>query len=118
MNYKVKPITVAVGAVMTACLAGAAFADTEEDPFALEAAGDGYDLLAGDDAEGECGEGKCGDEGGETAATTAAMTLAPMTRATTVAMTRAMTAAMTLATTAATTRPKAKQATSEVLGAL
>ena len=65
MNYKVKPITVAVGAVMTACLAGAAFADTEEDPFALEAAGDGYDLLAGDDAEGECGEGKCGDEGGD-----------------------------------------------------
>lgn len=65
MNYKVKPITVAVGAVMTACLAGAAFADTEEDPFALEAAGDGYDLLAGDDAEGECGEGKCGDKGGD-----------------------------------------------------
>ncbi len=65
MNYKVKPITVAVGAVMTACLAGAAFADTEEDPFALEAAGEGYDLLAGDHAEGECGEGKCGDEGGE-----------------------------------------------------
>ena len=66
MNYKVKPITVAVGAVMTACLAGAAFADTEEDPFALEAAGDGYDLLAGDDSgEGECGEGKCGDEGGD-----------------------------------------------------
>lgn len=64
MNYKVKPITVAVGAVMTACLAGAAFADTEEDPFALEAAGDGYDLLAGDDSgEGECGEGKCGDDG-------------------------------------------------------
>ncbi len=66
MNYKVKPITVAVGAVMTAGLAGAAFADTEEDPFALEAAGDGYELLAGDDeAEGECGEGKCGDEGGD-----------------------------------------------------
>ena len=71
MNYKVKPITVAVGAVMTACLAGAAFADTEEDPFALEAAGDGYDLLAGDDSgegecgEGKCGEGKCGDEGGD-----------------------------------------------------
>ena len=64
MNYKVKPITVAVGAVMTACLAGAAFADTEEDPFALEAAGDGYNLLAGDDeSEGECGEGKCGDDG-------------------------------------------------------
>ena len=66
MNYKVKPITVAVGAVLTAGLAGAAFADTEEDPFALEAAGDGYDLLAGDDSgEGECGEGKCGDEGGD-----------------------------------------------------
>ena len=66
MNYKVKPITVAVGAVMTACLAGVAFADTEEDPFALEAAGDGYDLLAGDhEGEGECGEGKCGDEGGD-----------------------------------------------------
>ena len=72
MNYKVKPITVAVGAVMTACLAGTAFADTEEDPFALEDAGDGYDLLAdahgaegecGD--EGKCGEGKCGDEGGD-----------------------------------------------------
>ena len=61
MNYKVKPITVAVGAVMTACLAGAAFADTEEDPFALEAAGDGYDLLAGEHSEGECGEGKCGE---------------------------------------------------------
>ena len=66
MNYKVKPITVAVGAVMTAGLAGAAFADTEEDPFALDAAGEGYELLAGDDeGEGECGEGKCGDEGGE-----------------------------------------------------
>ena len=70
MNYKVKPITVAVGAVMTACLAGAAFADTEEDPFALEAAGDGYDLLAdAHGAEGECGEGKCGEgkcgEGGD-----------------------------------------------------
>lgn len=64
MNYKVKPITVAVGAVMTACLAGAAFADTEEDPFALEAAGDGYDLLADSHGgEGECGEGKCGDKG-------------------------------------------------------
>ena len=64
MNYKVKPITVAVGAVMTACLAGAAFADTEEDPFALEAAGDGYDLLAdAHGAEGECGEGKCGEGG-------------------------------------------------------
>ncbi len=66
MNYKVKPITVAVGAVMTAGLAGAAFADTEEDPFALDAAGDGYELLADShDAEGECGEGKCGDEGGD-----------------------------------------------------
>ena len=66
MNYKVKPITVAVGAVMTAGLAGAAFADTEEDPFALESAGVGYELLAGsDEAEGECGEGKCGDEGGD-----------------------------------------------------
>ncbi len=66
MNYKVKPITVAVGAVMTACLTGMAFADTEEDPFALEAAGDGYNLLAGDhEGEGECGEGKCGDEGGD-----------------------------------------------------
>ena len=66
MNYKVKPITVAVGAVMTACLTGIAFADTEEDPFALEAAGDGYNLLAGDhEGEGECGEGKCGDEGGD-----------------------------------------------------
>ena len=66
MNYKVKPITVAVGAVMTAGLAGAAFADTEEDPFALETAGAGYELLAGsDEAEGECGEGKCGDEGGD-----------------------------------------------------
>ena len=66
MDYKVKPITVAVGAVLTAGLAGAAFADTEEDPFALEAAGDGYDLLAGDDSgEGECGEGKCGEEGGD-----------------------------------------------------
>ena len=66
MNYKVKPITVAVGAVMTAGLAGAAFADTEEDPFALDAAVDGYELLAGDhEGEGECGEGKCGDEGGE-----------------------------------------------------
>lgn len=66
MNYKVKPITVAVGAVMTACLAGVAFADTEEDPFALEAAGDGYGLLADShDTEGECGEGKCGDEGGD-----------------------------------------------------
>ena len=66
MNYKVKPITVAVGAVMTACLAGAAFADTEEDPFALEAAGDGYNLLAGDDeSEGECGEGKCGGDDGD-----------------------------------------------------
>ncbi len=71
MDYKVKPITVAVGAVLTAGLAGAAFADTEEDPFALEAAGDGYDLLAGDDSgegecgEGKCGEGKCGEEGGD-----------------------------------------------------
>ena len=66
MNYKVKPITVAVGAVMTACLAGAAFADTEEDPFALEAAGEGYNLLAGDhEGEGECGEGKCGDDDGD-----------------------------------------------------
>jgi uncharacterized low-complexity protein len=66
MNYKVKPITVAVGAVMTACLTGAVFADTEEDPFALEAAGEGYNLLAGDhEGEGECGEGKCGDEGGD-----------------------------------------------------
>ena len=63
MNYKVKPITVAVGAVMTA-LSGAAFADTEEDPFALEATGEGYDLLAdAHGGEGECGEGKCGDNG-------------------------------------------------------
>ena len=67
MNHKVKPISVAVGAVMTIGLTAAAFAiDTEEDPFALETAGEGYDLLAGDDeGEGECGEGKCGDEGGD-----------------------------------------------------
>ena len=67
MNHKVKPISVAVGAVMTIGLTAAAFAiDTEEDPFALEAAGEGYDLLAGDhEGEGECGEGKCGDEGGD-----------------------------------------------------
>ena len=66
MNYKVKPITVAVGAVMTACLTATAFADTDEDLFALEAAGEGYDLLAGSHGEGECGEGKCGggDDGG------------------------------------------------------
>ena len=64
MNYKVKPITVAIGAVMTACLTGTVFADTEEDPFALDAAGDGYNLLADSHGgEGECGEGKCGDSG-------------------------------------------------------
>ena len=63
MNYKVKPITVAVGAVLTAGLAGAAFADTEENPFALDAAEEGYDLLADSHGEGECGEGKCGEEG-------------------------------------------------------
>ena len=81
LNRKMKPIAAAVGAAFAVSLAtGVAVAD-EADPFEAQVLAEGT-LFAdahkeggcGEDAaeeedkaedEGQCGEGKCGDEGGD-----------------------------------------------------
>jgi uncharacterized low-complexity protein len=62
LNKRLKPITVAVGTAFAASMAAASFADVKDDPFGATSLDAGYDLLAKGEAEGKCGEGKCGDE--------------------------------------------------------
>ncbi|NJN52080.1 MAG: hypothetical protein HC809_10235 [Gammaproteobacteria bacterium] len=61
-----RPIAAAVGTAFVATLATASFASSTENPFGARALDSGYGLMASADAEGKCGEGKCGeDKGGE-----------------------------------------------------
>ena len=57
-----KPVAVAVGAALAGSFAAAqADSDTGVSPFAITALGAGY-LLGAQEAEGSCGEGKCGSD--------------------------------------------------------
>ena len=63
-----KPVAVAVGAALAGSFAAAqADSDSGVSPFAITTLGAGY-LLGAQEAEGSCGEGKCGGDkeaGGE-----------------------------------------------------
>jgi uncharacterized low-complexity protein len=59
LNRKMRPVAVAVGTTFVAGLASAAVASADN-LFASAELETGYDRLAGADAEGKCGEGKCG----------------------------------------------------------
>ena len=57
----VKPVAVAVGTALAGSFALSASADTGVSPFAITTLGAGY-LLGAQEAEGSCGEGKCGGD--------------------------------------------------------
>jgi uncharacterized low-complexity protein len=60
MNKKtLKPIAAALGTTFVVSLAASPVANAAENPFQLNALTNGY-MVA--DAEGKCGEGKCGDK--------------------------------------------------------
>jgi uncharacterized low-complexity protein len=61
LNQKLKPITAMIGTAFVASLATASIANADA-PFTAEELDSGYDLLAQADAEGKCGEGKCGED--------------------------------------------------------
>ena len=63
LNRKVKPIAALIGTAFVASLATANVANAGE-LFTTAALDAGYDLLAQADAEGKCGEGKCGEDKG------------------------------------------------------
>ena len=57
-----KPVAVAVGAALAGSFAAAnADSDAGVSPFAITALGAGY-MLGAQEAEGSCGEGKCGSD--------------------------------------------------------
>ena len=62
----VKPIAAAVGVAFVSSLTVSTTVIADDNPFAALDLDSGY-LLAGDkkDEEGKCGEGSCGDDGGE-----------------------------------------------------
>lgn len=60
LNRKMKPIAALVGTAFVASLATAPLANADG-LFATAELDAGYDLLAQADAEGKCGEGKCGE---------------------------------------------------------
>jgi len=59
-NITLKPIAVALGAVMATSLVSLSAANADENPFGMTKLSGGYMVVAG--AEGKCGEGKCGGE--------------------------------------------------------
>lgn len=74
LNEKMKPTTIAVGAVFAGSLASAALANVEGDLFAADELDEALDLVAdahkdggdakSEDGDGSCGEGSCGEEEG------------------------------------------------------
>lgn len=59
MKYKPNPIASVLGVTLAATLAAAPIAQADQNPFGVSEMSDGY-MLA--DTEGQCGEGKCGDD--------------------------------------------------------
>lgn len=61
-NKKVlKPLTVALGTVVTVSLANISICNASGNPFSMQPISSGYMMLA----EGKCGEGKCGGSKGK-----------------------------------------------------
>ena len=66
LKSNLKPIAMAVGMTFVASLAVATTTYADENPFAVNELNSAYNVLAGAEGEGKCGEGKCGeDKGGE-----------------------------------------------------
>ena len=62
---KIKPMALALGATFAVSLSSSPLANAAGDnPFSMTDLKDGY-TVAGDEHEGRCGEGKCGDKEGE-----------------------------------------------------
>jgi uncharacterized low-complexity protein len=61
----ITPVAAVVGAALVGGLSLSGMANAAENPFGAAQLESGYMLLAGTDAEGKCGEGKCGNKGGE-----------------------------------------------------
>ena len=59
-NMKLKPVAVALGTTFAVTLAASHLASASENPFSVTTFESGY-MVAGD-AEGKCGEGKCGGD--------------------------------------------------------
>ena len=57
---KLKPVSIAVGTTFALSLAASPLAGAADNPFSVTPQSSGYMV-----AEGSCGEGKCGDKGGE-----------------------------------------------------
>jgi uncharacterized low-complexity protein len=69
-NFRMNPVTAAIGGVLVATLASASLADTDANPFGATDLAQGYMLLADNhggakEGEGKCGEGKCGEAAGD-----------------------------------------------------
>ena len=59
-NMKLKPVAVTLGTTFAVTLAASPLASASENPFSVTTFESGY-MVAGD-AEGKCGEGKCGGD--------------------------------------------------------
>ena len=64
-NLKLRPIAAALGTTFAVTLAASPLANAAQNPFSVTAFDTGY-MVAGD-AEGKCGEGKCGGDKSEEA---------------------------------------------------
>jgi len=64
-NKTITPVAIVVGAALTGGLSMANLANAAENPFGAAQLESGYMMLAGAETEGKCGEGKCGNKGGE-----------------------------------------------------
>ena len=64
MTQSRKPLAMALGAAFLASSV-APLASAAADPFSAEQLRGGYDLASYGDHEGKCGEGKCGEAGGD-----------------------------------------------------
>ena len=62
---KIKPLSIALGATVAASALTVTGAQANENPFVTQDLASGYNLASAD-AEGKCGEGKCGDKKGDT----------------------------------------------------
>ena len=63
-----KPALIGIGSFLAASLGVSVSASIDEDPnnvFLADAIGDPSNVLSASEEEGECGEGKCGEEGEE-----------------------------------------------------
>ena len=59
-NMKLKPVAVTLGTTFAVTLAASPLASASENPFSVTTFESGY-MVTGD-AEGKCGEGKCGGD--------------------------------------------------------